>query len=960
MRTVLFLALALPLAGPAASAQDPQPKDTVPKAVAVFAQLRDLIAEGRYDVAANFLQSFLDAKPDDKDYLAIQQKYGSTAVVGLRTVPKWSDNPAVQKQARENVEKAVAEARAAYDKLLYNPQRVAKYIRNLGATYEERVYAEEELRRTGDYAVPFLVDDLRLDRDKDVSAAILALIPKLEPQTTAGWVAALDGLSRDQQYGVLRAISTREDLLKLQAAAQTELSPTLWRVLARPATEEPLMRALAENLLNRFLTGAKAANRVPEAELVAAARRFYDHQAKYGGAKVNPGEATTVPVWTWDASNPDAPKLVKNENVPTGQADEYYGLRYARWALETKPNDEPAQALILAIATERAVERAKFGDLATAEPAVFKLLADAPSPVLTELLNRGLAQKKAALAVGVIQALGDRGDKAATPALVKALSYPDPAVQFGAANALLRSPLPVPPEARGKVVDILRRAAAADPAGASPGAKGTALLADPSPLRAGAAAAVLRGLGYDVEVYATSKDLLRRVARASDFDVILLDRHAPNPELIDAVGQLQGDARSGGRPTFVIASADRPPAPTFDQLVIRFAALIAATDNDPTAVPAPYYPDPRLKQTDEEVTAARRLAQSNRDAAIATTVARRLDRLKRVIDATGLNPTLSPAQQTLLDLRTQLVTYAALEAENPISPESSPGTVAVLNRFRRQLALQPAVATYGDGLPTTDLLKLIDRFELDLSRAPDAKRRFEATYARIDAAELGIPTESFRDAALEARLAKTLGGYPAVRIVPQLYGPSALAAELEAVRADPAAAPRDPAARKVAQRQAVEWLQKMATGERPGFETKAAEPELRDALRSDELADVAIDAVARSASAEAQQALLSLALNAGRPLPLRVKAADATIRHVQVNGKSVGKGLTDPLAELAAKEADPALRGKLQTLKGLLAFDPAGFSGAVRGYNPPLVPLPPPKDVPKEPKEPKDAKDPAP
>ncbi|MBA4065890.1 MAG: hypothetical protein C0501_19655 [Isosphaera sp.] len=952
MRTCLFLALAAFLAGPAATAQDP-PKDNVPKPVAVFNQFRDLVGEGRYDVAANFLQSFLDSNPTDADLQALEKKYGSTVFQGLRNVPKWSDNPAVEKQARANVEEAVKRARAVNDKLLYDPARVAKYIRNLGATYEERVYAEEELRRTGDYAVPFLADDLRLNRDKDVSAAILALIPKLEPSTVGGWVAALDGLSRDQQYGVLRAIASRDDVLRLQAAAQTELSPTLWRVMARPSDEDPLLRALAEGLLNKFLTGGKAANRVPEAELVAAARRFYDHQARYGAAKSDPGQPPAVPVWAWDATNPLAPKLVKNDNVPQPQADEYYGLRYARWALETKPNSEPAQSLILAIATERAVERARFGDLARAEPAVSRLLSEAPSGVLIELLNRGLAQKKTALAVGVIQALGDRGDKAAAPVLVRALSYPDPQVQVGAANALLRSPAPVPPEARGKIVDILRRAAAADP-GASPGAVGTALFADPNPFRANTAAGLLRGLGYDVEVFATGRDLLRRVARASDFDIVLIDRHAPNPELIDLVGQLQGDARGGGRPTFVVASADKPPAPTFDQLVARFAALIAATENDPTAVPPAYYPDPKLKRTEDEAAADRRTALTNRDAAIATTVARRIDRLKRVIDATGLDATLTPSQRVLLDLRVQLVTYAVLAAEHPISADSAPGTETQLTRLRRQLALQPAVATYGAGLPTTALLKLLDRFEIDLGRAPEARKRFEAVYARIDLADLGIPVESFRDPALEAKLAKALGNYPAVRVVPELYGPSSLVGELQAAGADPNTAPRDPAARRAAQRVAVEWLRRMATGELPGFEVKVAEAELRDAIRADDLADAAVDALARFGSAEAQQALLGLALNAGRPLPLRVRAADAAVRHVQVNGRAAGKALTDPLTEQAAKEPDPALRGKLQTLKGLLVSDPGGFTDRVKGYNPPLVPLPPPKEGPKEPKEPKD------
>src|SRR5262249_32942920 len=162
---------------------------------------------------------------------------------------------------------------------------------------------------------------------------------------------------------------------------------------------------------------------------------------------------------------------------------------------------------------------------AKAEPAVFKMLSDAPSTVLIDQLNRGLAQKKTGLVLAMIQVLGDRGDRdAATPPagtppkpspLVEALSYPDPQVQPAAANAPLGSPVPVPQEIRGQIVDILRRAAGADP-GMPSGSKGMALIADPNKTRSDGLAFLLRGLGYDVEVFTTGRDLLRRITRSSD------------------------------------------------------------------------------------------------------------------------------------------------------------------------------------------------------------------------------------------------------------------------------------------------------------------------------------------------------------------------------------------------------------------------------------------------------------
>lgn len=953
MRSLSLFGFALLLCGFTVStpstAQQP-PKDS-PKALTLFGNFRELMAEGRYDIAANFLEAFLKANPTDSELLELERKFGSTVFNNLRTIPKWSDDPNLEKQARANVEKLVARSQAANAKLLQDPARVQKYINNLGATYEERVFAELELRRTGDFAVPFMVDTLRVTRDKEVYEGILGAIKQLNSSTIAGWIAALDGLTPDQQYGVISAILARPDALNLQQYAQSDLTPILWRILAQPADQQPALRAFAAETLQRLKPGVKVTSSQPVAELTALAQAFYDRTPQFSGAKTNPGATSTVPMWIWDTKDPANPRLIKLDDVPVGNAEEYYGLRYARWALERQPNFEPAQALILALAAERAVERARYANLARTEPATFKLLSDAPSSVLNELLNRGLNQNKTALVLAMVQVLGDRADRdAATPTagtptkpslLVRALSYPDHQVQFEAAVALLRSPVPVPSAVRGQVVDILRRAAAVD-SGSSSGSKGTALISDPNKRRSDSLANLLRGLGYDVEVFSTGRDLLRRISRASDFDVLFIDRHTVVPELIDLVGQLSADTKVANRPTFVIASPDKPPVPTFDQLLLRFAALIAATENEIVAMPAVFVPDPR--DTPEQNETVRKTNQERRDGVFLSTAANRMDRLKRLVETTGIS--FAPTQKLLYELRLELITYAVLGAEFPISHESAPATYANIQRLKRQIALQPPSPPYGTGTPTTDLLKLLERFEIDLARVPSAQQRFDSLYSKVDAVELGLPVETFRDPALETRLAKLLHNYPTIRIIPEPNARDELAADLKTAFATAHQAPRDPAEKRAAQQVAVHWLRKMAAGERPGFEVKVAEPELRAALRVDALAADAIAAVERFGTAESQQDLLALALTEGRPIQLRTQAADAAIRNIQAHGKSIPKSLIDPLIQAAEKEPDLGLRGKLLTLKGMLAYQPLGFLNQLNQYSPPLVPPAPMKDQP--------------
>ena len=969
MRTASFLALAAAVALLLDTGAAAQPKGPVLTPQQIYAKFRDTMDEGKYDIAGIFLDDFLKSGPTDADFLKIEERYGTTAFQSLRTVPRYSDDPATEKKIRADVEELNKRANVAFAKSLYTPVRVNKFVANLGKTYEEKVYAQQELKRTGEYATPFLIEALRANPSAALYAGILDTIPVLDAPTMAGWVAALDGLPPDKQYGVLSALGMRRDVKNLLTIAQTDFTPHLWRILSKPRADAPTLYDLATLLHNGLIPGAKADAKRPEVELAALARTFYEHRARYLGAKTNPdGSPARVPLWVAKLDG-GVLKVDKLEDVPAGQADEYYGLRYARWALDTNPEYTPAQQLVLALAAERAVERAKFGSLAVAEPAVYRLLSEAPSRTLGDLLARGLTEKKTTLVLAIVQVLGDRADReAATPPagagdkpslLVRALAYPDPAVQFAAATALLRSPVPVPAEAKPRIVEVLRRAAATEP-GKPADATGTVLLADPNAVRAGETALHLRALGYEVETLAAGRDLLRRIARASDFDLIFIDRHTANPELIDLVSQVRSDPRSAGRPVFVIASTDKPRPPSFDQLMLRTAALIAATENDVVGIPDPYVPDP--KYTPEEQAKTRGEIAQKRDQVLRTAAATRGVRLQRVLDT--LPMTLNENQKRLMALRIQLINYALLGAEFPITVASSPETVAELGQIRKQIAVQPPSAAYGTALAATDLLKLIDRFELDVTKVKGAQEKFEFFRTHVDPVDVGLSVETFRDPALEARLNRLLTNYPAVRVIPEPYSRLSLEAAFAALYADPMLVPRAPVAKTADARAAVEYLRQMAVGDLPGYDLKSTEAELRAALTNPdpEVASAAIDAVERFKTGAAQNALLQLAVKrTGDASPaLRRKAADAVIRHIRANGKAATPELVaalnaqldpaDPTAETSAE-----LRGKLLTLKGMLDYNAGDFTTQLKGYNPPILPPAPKKDP-----DPKKEPDPAP
>lgn len=908
----------------------------------VYQQFRGHIAEGKYDIAALFLQSFVDSKPTDADLLDIENRYGSTVFSQLRTIRKWSDDPKMDAKAKENIETLNKMLKDATEKVLNDPARVAKFIRNLGATFEEKEFAKFELRRTGEFAVPYMVETLRANPEPAITTGLLETITMLKPETMAGWIAGLDGLQPDQQYTVLARIIARDDVMNLLTKAQTDFRPYLWKLAGSEAS--PPLAKFSREVLEKIVDGA--AKKQPESELVAAAKVFADHKAPYlGVAAGNPtaGTPSMVPVWTWNAGTN---KLELNAAVPTGQADEYFGLRYARWALEKSSDYEPAQVLMLSIAAERAMDRGKFGDLAKTDPTVYRMLADAPITVLADLLGRGLVEKRTGLVLALTQSIGDRAENGIKPLLERALDYGDPRVQLAAASALLRAPTPVDSRSRSKIVEILRRAAGGDP-NALPNAKGQALIADPNRQRADDTATHLRALGYETEIYSNGRDLLKRTGRASDFDIVLIDHHIPNPELSDVVANLRADNRAARRPILVVASQKTPVPPTIDQLLLRFALLIAATETEPLGMPAPYTPDPKKSEEDQE--RDRKTIGAQRDDVFRNALILRSERLHRVLDTTGIE--LTDAQKFNVKLRVEQVTAAVLAAEYPLTAESAPRAYTNYLALIKQIGLQPSAPEYKRRTGVDHIMRLIERLELDVNQMKASRDKFESLRSRVDADSLGLRVSPTRDEEAEARLAREFRSVAALRIIPEPPTSKWMEAEINAAFQDPADRPRDPAEKRAGAKLAVAWLTKMATGEVPGFDAKAAAAELIGALRSDETADAAIDGVVKFPTAPAQDGLISTALTMGRPLPLRTKAADAAIRHIQANGRLTAKTLVDSIVDQSAKEPDADLRGKFLVLKALLSPNAKDYVKNLHDYSPPLVPPPaPPKAPTPEPK----------
>ena len=901
----------------------------------IFQSAQEQIQDGRYDVAAQTLKQFLRGNPTEQDFRQLQEN-DPAVFQKLRNVVKWSDDPKVNADAQATVEQVVQQAEAANARFFQDPTRIQKFVNNLGQSTEERIFAEIELRKSGSAVVPYMVSSLRTTSDPAQKAGIYLTIRNLNLNTIPGFLAAAEGLSPDLTLGLLNAIANRSDLLQLLTYVETDITPYLWYYSAtRDETTKPL-REYCSDLL-RSLTSGKSAQRIPSHELTVIA-------ASISGGEKPFLAITDVTLWEWNQT-----KLqLESASLPKPKARTFYALETLKQAIQVDPTNIVATDLYARLATRKTVAESSYGSLAEADPQLFAILAALPRDRLLRMLDTAIRDKDTAVVLGVIQVIAVRSDpiavdkekeSASENALVRALDYPDPRVQFAAAIGLLNIP-GVPSHGRtDRIVEILARALSSAQTNSNPGKLGLVLVIDPDSMRAAKTTRLLAGLGFGTKTFLNGQTLLRNVREEGDFRFVLVDRHVANPQIRYLLAQLQADLNVAGRPVLVVASTDEVQPPQLEQLLLRLAALIAVTDDGGNLVPTPFAFDPRRPVPDLE--AARIANAAKRDLVLQELYAARLARLERLVEAANLR---GIGIETRLKYRIPQATLATLVSQFNISETSAPELFrqyTVANNVLKNLSAYTSAGLRLDvlGLPT-----IVDQLETGV----DAERlkQFETLHASIDRTALSLPPDSSRDALLERDLRRITKNYAIAEVIPEPFSLVSLRNDLEEALNQPVLQPQAESVSAANAQLAAQWLQIIGLGQVTGYDLRPAETALRAALNQPSVASQAIDALSRVPSAETQQDLLNVALTEGRPDELRIQAANRTIDHIQRFGKLIPVSLQQALAN--ANPKSNALLARLAVIRQLL--DPAGqpVPKMILNYNPIFVTPPAAKPMPKK------------
>jgi CheY-like chemotaxis protein len=521
---------------------------------------------GKFEVAAYHLDKLLKLpeKEADDELLGIEDVEGMNTFLRLRAVKQWSKQPELEAEARKDVEVLIDRVLAALHRRLSDSERLSKFIQGLfDPVPEVRGFSLYQIKRAKQYATPLLVEALRTSKPGQ-QAVLKKVLLELDPDIFPPMLE----LFRSRDVKDAADIEFRLNLLWLaKARAEKRVIPYLWHLSSAPQYPA-IVRDQAKDTLAYLLETTP--DRLPPAKvaLTELAEKYYHRKVRLPDTtqvadRDDPAKQLVMPAYkkwylTEDGKIRPAPDVLKPDD-----ARFEFGLRYAQQALELDKSYLPAQVVFLSFLLEAEFGRKPYDGqldkllMEKRPPALGRLLAKIDLELLTSVLERAMQERNYAVMLPLIDAVGERGEvrlaqasSGAAPALlVQLLYYPDRRVQYAAARALLKLPTSPSPVASTRVVEVLGRFLATEPAP-------KVLIVHAKDERATELRNAAKEAGYASDVAATVKEAVQKLHDTAEYDAILVNDAVPDNELPFVLSQLRTDSEGGLLPLLLIA----PPA----------------------------------------------------------------------------------------------------------------------------------------------------------------------------------------------------------------------------------------------------------------------------------------------------------------------------------------------------------------------------------------------------------------
>lgn len=370
---------------------------------------------GRFELANSYGRQLIDSLPDPTRLLELAEANEE----GYRLLLKMHADSDELRDVSGDVLDLIEEGR--YIRRT-DPKIITQEIRRLSTTIRGRIAAEQRLKNSGEYAIPYMLSALADESRREEFAYITEALPKIGRSAIRPLTAALQMENAPVKVEVIRALGK---------IGYYEPLPYLKYIFEN--TDSDMLKAQAANAIEQIDGNAL---KVSAAELFF---RLGEHYYNHNDSVAPSQEYDFANVWFW---NTETRSLVRQE-VNKDYFDELMAMRCCEWTLKGDP--AVGKAIGLWIASFFRAESAGqpmpeyFGD---GHADAMTYATTAGPEYLHQALERAINDENAYVALGVVEALAvNAGEKSllyrvgTEQPLAKALSFSDRKVRYSAAIA---------------------------------------------------------------------------------------------------------------------------------------------------------------------------------------------------------------------------------------------------------------------------------------------------------------------------------------------------------------------------------------------------------------------------------------------------------------------------------------------------------------------------------------------
>ncbi len=373
-------------------------------------------AIGRFELARNYGEKIVEGETDPVRLLELSQSNARGYSILLRV---YNTNDQLKDIAAEILD-LIEEGRFIKRT---EPEIIRGQIARLSTTIRGRIKAEQNLKNSGEYAIPFMLEALADESRKEEQPYISKALGKMGRGAIRSLACALQTDNIAVKSEIVRAlgeIKYPESLAYLKFVKEQKCSPEL--------------NNLAVKSIEKI---DPAALKIPATKLFfKLAEDYYYHSDSIAPS----ADFDFANIWFWDSKQ----DRLKREKVSKDYFFELMSMRSCEWALKADASNPSAISLWLAafFKAEQTEEEMPeyFGD---GHADAMTYATTAGPEYLHESLARGLKDKDEYLSLNMVEALAVNAGEASllyrfgnTQPLVDALSFEDEAVQLSAAIAI--------------------------------------------------------------------------------------------------------------------------------------------------------------------------------------------------------------------------------------------------------------------------------------------------------------------------------------------------------------------------------------------------------------------------------------------------------------------------------------------------------------------------------------------